>query len=83
VFKEGDLADVFLRHLRAPFAPAKAPETRAAKPPRRRIFLTEHEIKKALTQGTSRLTIPKDAIVSPLAQDWLALKGIAVHRLEE
>jgi len=45
-----------------------------------RRFLTEHEIKQALTTQMKRLTIPKDAIVSPLAQDWLVLKGIRIVR---
>jgi ethanolamine utilization cobalamin adenosyltransferase len=37
-------------------------------------------IKKALTPGAQRITIPEDAILSPLAQDWLALKGIEIER---
>jgi len=45
-----------------------------------RYFLTEHEIKEALTPQLKRLTIPKDAIISPLAQDWLVLKGIRIVR---
>ncbi len=45
-----------------------------------RRFLTEYEIKEALTPNMKRLTIPKDAIVSPLAEDWLVLKGIRIVR---
>jgi len=30
-----------------------------------------------------RLTIPKDAIVSPLALDWLALKGVRIVRTSQ
>lgn len=43
-----------------------------------KLFLSEYDLKKRLTPGTARLTIPKGAIVSPLAQDWLTLKGIEV-----
>ena len=46
--------------------------------PRGRPFLTEHDIKKILISGSQVLTIPRGAIVSPLAHDWLALKGIRV-----
>jgi hypothetical protein len=42
--------------------------------------LTEAVIKKALTPGGRRLTIPRNAIISPLASDWLALKGIEIVR---
>jgi hypothetical protein len=38
------------------------------------------DIKKRLTAGQTRLTLPADAIVSPLASDWLVLKGITVVR---
>jgi hypothetical protein len=47
---------------------------------RGRLFLTEYDIKKALTPGALVLTIPSDAIISPLAQDWLALKGVVIVR---
>lgn len=45
-----------------------------------KLFLSEYDLRKRLTPGTTRLTIPKGAIVSPLAQDWLTLKGIEVVR---
>jgi hypothetical protein len=45
-----------------------------------RLFLTEHEIKKRLTPGGNRLTIPKNSIVSPQAVDWLTLQGIQIVR---
>ena len=45
-----------------------------------RVFLSEYEIKKRLTTGSNRLTIPKQSIVSPLALDWLTLQGIEIVR---
>lgn len=56
-------------------SPAAAPPG-----PRGRHFVTELDIKKRLTAGQTRLTLPADAIVSPLAADWLILKGITVVR---
>ena len=44
-----------------------------------RIFLSEYEIKKLLQTGEI-LKIPASAILSPLAQDWLALKGVKIVR---
>lgn len=75
-------------------APAPAPRTFA--PPARleaasspwpaapsgkgRVFLSEYHVRKALTPGSRDLTIPKDAIVSPLALEWLALQGVRIVR---
>jgi len=66
----GDFLDILRKHILP--SPGKGP-ARA-----RRLFLTEYEIKKTLTPGAKDLTIPKDAIVSPLAQEWLALEGIRI-----
>ena len=75
-----DIIDVILRHLSrslaGPFRPQAAPNDK----PAGRLFLTEHEIKKRLTSHPEELKIPKNAILSPLAEDWILLKGIRVIR---
>lgn len=71
-----DLVDLLMEHLRA--KPGKAMARMHA--PQGRIFLAEHEIKKMLTPGSRQLTIPRDAILSPLACDWLVLQGIKIIR---
>jgi len=45
---------------------------------RGRLFLSEHDIKKRLT--AQELRIPRDAIISPLATDWLTLRRIKIIR---
>jgi len=49
--------------------------------PKGRCFLSEYEIKKQLTLGGKRLTIPMDSILSPLALDVLTLQGIEINRV--
>ena len=86
-----DIADIVRRHL----PPGNTPGTGVPSSnnpasydaPRSRLpalkgreFLSEYVIKKALTPGEERITIPKDAIISPLAADWLILKGIKIIR---
>jgi hypothetical protein len=82
-----DLIDLIISRLprggRA--APAARPAVSGSRlpplgSPKRKLFVSEHEIKKMLTAGGKRLTIPKDSIVSPLAQDWLTLRGIEIVR---
>ena len=74
MFTRDDLLDALARHLTPPEA------LKAASLLKGRPFVTEYDIKRALTPGARHLTIPKDAIVSPLAQDWLALRDITIVR---
>ena len=77
-----DLVDVVWENLKprrdkaciAPKAVAGDSAVRAG-----RLFLSEHEIKKMITKDKI-LRVPADAILSPLAQDWLFLDGIQVVR---
>jgi hypothetical protein len=48
--------------------------------PAGRVFLSEYDIKKRLTPDGLSLTIPVNAILSPLVTDWLTLSGIEVVR---
>lgn len=70
-----DLLDILVAGLSK-----DGPATVRAAGPKGRRFLSEYEIKKQLTPGGKRLTIPMNSIISPLAVDWLILQGIAVIR---
>lgn len=77
MLKRDDIIDAIVRHLRP--ADGGYKENVFAPPsPRGRPFLSEYDIKKRLTPNSKRLTIPRDAILSPLAQDWLVLQGIQI-----
>ena len=81
-----DLLDIIVAGLAkaGPAAAVPAPGTvrkgLSKSGPAGRPFLSEHDIKKRLTPGDKRLTIPKDSIVSPLALEWLTLRGIDIIR---
>ena len=68
-----DLIDLLVAGL-AKAGPAAVPS------PKGRPFLSEYDIKKRLTAGGNRLTIPRQSIVSPLALDWLTLRGVEIVR---
>jgi hypothetical protein len=59
---------------------ARAAKTSTPPGPAGRPFLSEYDIKKRLTAGGNRLTIPRQSILSPLALDWLTLQGIEIVR---
>ena len=88
MLKRDDLIDLIVRHLTEAKPASVEPSIRnnvnegQAGPaaPKGRLFLSEHDIKKRLTPGQTRLTIPKESIISPLAADWLVLQGIQVIR---
>ena len=81
MFTRDDLIDVFLAHLSPrPAPPGGEPAGLSPSGPKGRVFLSEFEIKKALNAHSQELIIPGDAIISPLAQDWLTLRGIRIIR---
>ncbi len=87
---QDDLVDLLVEHLKAklsaPPKPGASTTGAAALVPRvsrleartgGRLFLSEYDVRRRLNGGKT-LKIPRGAIVSPLAQEWLALKGVAV-----
>jgi hypothetical protein len=81
--KTDDLIDIIVSHIQKA-ASSEAPKGRPSKHPpfllKGRPFVTEYDIKRALTGGKTRLTLAKDAILSPLATDWLILNRIEIVR---
>ncbi|MDD5629138.1 MAG: hypothetical protein PHU21_08735 [Elusimicrobia bacterium] len=88
-----DIIDIILERLsREPRASAagRPGGSARARPPadrcglgeeiRGRRFLSEYDIKKQLTVNSQELRIPRDAILSPLAVDWLALGRVKIIR---
>ena len=82
MFTRNDLIDLIARHLAKAGAERESAPARGKGPipmlPKGRLFLSEYEIKKRLTADAQELRIPKEAILSPLATDWLILKGIKI-----
>jgi hypothetical protein len=77
MFKQDDLIDAIMESL-SNGTPSTSPGTRSPAPPVRRLFLSEYDVRRRLTANPGDLRIPKGAIVSPLALDWLSLKGIRI-----
>lgn len=75
-----DLIDILVAGLAKTKPAAAVARLWSPTGPAGRLFLSEHEIKKRLTPGGVRLTIPDNAILSPLVTDWLTLRGIEVVR---
>ena len=81
-----DLIDIIMERLgrervSSPLAAAPAPVRRRLDGEvRGREFLSEYDIRKRLTGNSQELRISKEAIISPLAEDWLTLRRIKIIR---
>jgi len=82
VLTRDDLIDIIVAGLAkaTPAAVAARAWLATGREPTRKVFLSEYDIKKRLTPGGLHLTIPGNAILSPLVSDWLTLRGIEVIR---
>ncbi len=77
-FRES-LSEVSKREGRWGFYAAKPFNKSYTSLPAKRIFLSEYDIKKLLRPSDQKLQVPKLAIISPLAQEWLETKQIVVE----
>jgi len=87
-----DLIDIILERLGKPFPGPGQASPESSGPPipspvfnmdqeaRGRPFLSEYDIRKRLTANFQELRIPMDAIISPLALEWLTLRRIKIVR---
>ncbi len=80
-----DLLDIIMERLGQASSGLRLPLPTAPPKPldqelRGRLFLSEYDIKKRLTQSAQELRIPRDSIISPLATDWLTLRRIRIVR---
>jgi len=73
-----DLARILWDTLSVPTkqSPVSSPKTN-----RKKIFLSEFEIKRRIG-ADGVLTVEREALLSPLAQEWLVLKNIRIVREE-
>lgn len=53
---------------------------KASRPLPKRVFISDWEIKRMVVPGRRTVTVPANAIISPLSQDWLDYDGIEVLR---
>ena len=76
---KGAVEDLILQHLRpGPGGTAlplkKVPEIK------RRVFLSDWQLRRVYKAGAKTVTVPANAIISPLSLDWLDYNGVTVIR---
>lgn len=73
MFTRDDLADWIVASLAG-----EGGGQQSAASPARRVLLSDWELRRLRKPGDKVLRLPKGAIVSPLARDWIDFEGVKV-----
>lgn len=74
----GAIADIIAEHLRP--RPAAPPAVKKVPELKKRTFLSDWELRRLYRPGDRAVSVPADAILSPLSLDWLEYEGVRVVR---
>lgn len=77
---KGAVEDLIMEHLSRGTADGRSAAPRAKAPAVRRVFLSDWELRRLYRPGAKSVTVPANAIISPLSLDWLDYNGITVIR---
>lgn len=73
---KGAIEDLIMEHLRP--APGAPPAARAVPELKKKVFLSDWELRRLYKAGERTVTVPANAIISPLSRDWLDYDGVKV-----
>ncbi|MDD2806020.1 MAG: hypothetical protein PHV33_10730 [Elusimicrobiales bacterium] len=76
---KGALEDLIMQHLRP--APGAVPAVKKVPALKKRIFISDWELRRLYTPGARMVSVPANAILSPLSLDWLDYDGVKVLRV--
>jgi len=57
-----------------------APVSKKVPELKKKVFLSDWEIRRMFKPGSAQITVPLNAIISPLSYDWLDYDGISIIR---
>lgn len=77
---KGAVEDLIMEHLSRRDGGSAAPARRKAGPPVRKVFLSDWELRRLCRPGDRTVTVPANAILSPLSLDWIEYNGVKIVR---
>lgn len=77
---KGAVEDLIMEHLSRSDGGSGATARQKAVPPARRVFLSDWELRKLCRPGDRTVTVPANAILSPLSLDWIEYNGVKIVR---
>lgn len=78
---KGAIEDLIAQHLFRRASGEVSSVSRKVPELKPRVFISEFELRGKMTAGSRSVTVPRNAIISPLALDWLDYDGIEIIRL--
>jgi len=75
---KGAVEDLIMQHLSQPGG--GAPAVKKVQEVKKKVFLSDWELRRIYKPGAKTVQVPPNAIVSPLSLDWLDYNGITVLR---
>lgn len=76
---KGAVEDIIMQHLSGKTGGAE-PAAKKVPEVKRKVFLSDWELRRIYKPGSKSVQIPVNSIVSPLSLDWLEYDGITVVR---
>lgn len=77
---KGAVEDLIHEHLSRRAGGGAVPAARKVPELKKRLFLSDLELRRLYRPGDRRIRVPAGAIISPLALDWIDFNGIEVVR---
>lgn len=75
---KGAIEDLIMQHLSRSAGGGAAPALKKQGQPVKKVFLSDWELRRLYRPGCKDVTVPANAIISPLSADWLDYDGIRV-----
>lgn len=77
---KGAVEDLIMQHLARASGGGAAPVPAKPGRPQKKVFISDWELRRLFKPGARSVTVPANAIISPLSLDWLNYDGIKVVR---
>lgn len=75
---KGAIEDLISEHLRP--SPGAASAARKVPELKKKVFISDWELRRLRRPGDRTVSVPANAILSPLSLDWLDYDGVKVLR---
>jgi hypothetical protein len=80
MLSKGALEDIIMQHLTRKTPGGCAAASKKVPELKKKVFLSDRDMRGLCKPGAKTVRIPANAIVSPLALDWLDYDGIEIVR---
>lgn len=77
---KGAVEDLIMQHLNRG-AGGAAPPAKKSQGLKKRVFISDWELRRLYKPGDRSVQVPAGSIISPLSLDWLDYNGITVVRV--